>query len=456
MSEKKLDFSPQFQHKILKLMVENPVFSSKCASHLKPNYFDNKYLSWFFSKVQGYWEKYNEMPTVQYVYEQLWLISEDKRKSYITAFKSVINTNVAEGDYIKDSLTDWVQSCEFKDLHVKTSEMFNDESYQECYAYTLEKIQEIQQISFHDEDYIKAEEMLEILKSNKDRERKVLPLGIDLIDKELLGGVERGSTTTILGGYNTGKTITSINVAAHNIEQGNNVLFIFHEGAKDEIVTKIVSRLTGIPFAILQVYNTTPEDEEKIKEAMKLVDKHLRLKEMRKIGVGVMDVVSYAKDTYSEWKFDMLIDDYAMILDINKVSRNTQKRHVIAQSWVVLDALSAELNIAVVNLAQFNREGVKKGLEGNKILRSDDIAECIDIAKTSATILTLNKPAGEQDTLIICLDKTRVTEKGFLVKTETNLGRMRMFGGGLKQMKLGYDNGGPIGNDDRKPERTHS
>lgn len=421
-------------------MFANQLFGQRCCLHLHPSYFENRYYGWIFEKISKYNEKYGQLPSMKNVVNQIKSIKAEEQPNYKKSFKQVVDAKLEEEDYLKDTLKEFIKASEFRRLHAKAGELYNEGKYEEAYRFTQERSQEISQIRFEDESYVKPEDIVPILRSQMEAKENggVLVTGIDPLDEFLDGGIYKGEVTTLIGGYNVGKTITAINIACENIEKGKRVLFIYHEGREADIVTKFVSRLTGIPYNTIKAWNVlTEEDHARIKTAEKLIGEHLRIKEMRKIGVDVYDVVAYTKETFAEWPFDMLVDDYAMILDpgSNKRSKRFEKRHQIAENWRVLDQLSSEkdgLNIAVLTLAQFNREGKKK--EG-VVLRSDDIAECIDIAKISATILTLSEIDGD---IVVCLDKSRSAQKGFMLKVFSDMGRMKIFHRSLDWEKMGF------------------
>ena len=103
--------------------------------------------------------------------------------------------------------------------------------------------------------------------------------------------------------------------------------------------------------------------------------------------------------------------------------------------------MSAELDIAVFTLAQFNRDSVISNRKGSKVLRSEGVSEAAAIAHVSETIITLNKSAedDENNRFVACLDKARDARAGLLVECNTNMRCMKMFDPMLGMQNKGYD-----------------
>ena len=236
------------------------------------------------------------------------------------------------------------------------------------------------------------------------------------------GMIPKKSVTTIISAYNVGKTSASISCCYHAAMSGKKILFIFHEGRKEQIVLKFISRITKIPYNSLKSggYLEEPDQIQKIEKAKKMIDKYIRIKEMRHVGVTVEDVFKYCKNMKRNWDFDMMVDDYGQKLFSKK---KMEFRHNLAHTWNTFDLMSAELDIAILTCAQLNRDNAIKNKAGEKIVRSDGVSEAITIAHVSETILTLNKSSKQENDnqMVICLDKARDAQAGLLIECQTDM-----------------------------------
>jgi len=424
-------------------MLKDESFALKCLLHINAEYFENKYLAWAFNKIRFHNDKYGTPPTVRYLWDQLKMISADEQESYKASLNKIASSDLQRDEsYLRDDLTRFIQTNEFKKMHRTEGELFNSGQFAEAYAYVSDQITKIQQISFADKSFIQAKDIDIILKKVQDSYYEYVPLGIPQIDKALNGGFPKKSVTTIMGAWNVGKSIFGINAAYFAAKSGKNVLYVFHEGRKEQIVVRFLSRISGLPYNGIMAgdYLESQESNQKMEDAKEFLLKHIRIREMREVGVSVEDVYAYCKATMREWPFDALYDDYGQKLITGKKNFR-ELRHVHGHIWNTFDLMSAELDIAIVTFAQFNRETVKFNRTGSKITRSEGVSECAQIAHVSETILTINKsPKDEEEQkLIVCLDKCRDSRAGLLVGCKTNFRNMRAYDPSLGFKNEGYD-----------------
>lgn len=427
----KFNFVNELQLVILHEMFNNFKFASKCSMYIQPEYFSNKYLSWFFNIVKDKVDRYKEKPSLAYVKNKLKALDSDDISSYKKVTTNILKKEPTDLIYIKDELTSFIRTSEFKKMHKKSADLYMEGKTQEAYNYVQDQITRIQRISFKDDDYIKKEDIDDIVDSEINSTSERIPTGITLIDDSLFGGLPKGSVSTIIGGYNVGKSIASINIAYWAAKLAKRrVLYIFHEGRKSQVVFRFLSRISGIQFNTLMSgrFREDPKMVEKYEEAKDFIGEYIRIKEMREVGMTVEQVYRYCKMTKEEWNYDLMIDDYGQKLFSSEV-RYREHRLNQAHIWNVFDHMSAELDIAILTLAQLNREHVIHNREGTRIIRSTGISECAAINHVSETILTLNKSAQDEETnmLTVCLDKCRDGRVGKLIDCETDMSRMRMF-----------------------------
>lgn len=438
----KFTFDIHFQNGILKRMLQEDTFAFNCIKHIQPEHFENKYQAWLFKKISQYMERFKEIPTKHFLIDQLKTISLEEVESYKKGLINILSTELKDISYLKEELTEFIKNREYKKLHTNCAKLFNDGKFNEAYRINEEMITKIRNTSFSDDSYIKPEDIDNILTKSKNSSKVRIPTGITIIDEKLRGGLSKKTVSTIIAASNAGKTTSAINLAYYAALSGNKVLFLFHEGTKEEIVLKFLSRITKIHFDQLESGDLTEEDRVKIEEAKVFIGKFIRIKEMRFVGVTVEDVYAYSKSVKKEWGFDLLIDDYGGILKSTKVNYK-EKRQTLGHIWETFNLISAELDIAIVTIAQFNREAIKKNREGKAVLRSDNVSEAADIIFHSDTILTIMRSPQDilDQNLTVCLDKSRRTQAGLLVKCRSDFRTMRAWDSKLGVQDAGWDNG---------------
>jgi len=419
MSDVKFPFTKDFQRSILRLMLTEEYFCSKAITYLQDSYFENIYLSWVFSIIKRYYKQWNATPSPVFLKEELNKIVSEERQNYKSVVMAVANADVENKDYIKIKLTDFIRLNRFKIAHSASANLFNNAQFEKAYRYTQDQINEIRQVDFVKDDIVEVNEIYSILDKVRHINVNKIPIGIPVFDQYLEGGIPKQSVTTIIGGYNSYKTSMLINCAYHAARMGKKVIFIFHEGRREQILSRFLSRITLIPYN--KIISSPPTDEEKvaIDKAKEFLSKYIIIKPMRKVGVSVEDVYDYVKFKMKEFPCDMLVCDYGQKLNPRK--RYSEKRHNQQEVWDTFDLMSAELDIAVLTAAQFNREGHKQS-HNLKIVRSVNVSECIGIAQVSETIFTINPYKEGQ--FVLCLDKQRDGRTGKLVLCEMNMSRI--------------------------------
>jgi len=269
----RLNFDTHFQNGIIKLMLQDESFALKCLTHLDAGYFENKYLAWVFSKMEFHNEKYGSPPSPRYIVDQLKTIVSDEQDSYKASLTNIVSTKLKDEAYLRDDLTRFIQTNEFKKMHQNEAELFNSHKYEEAYSYVSEQITKIQQINFNDNKFIQKKDIEEILLKVRDSHFEYIPSGIPEIDKALNGGFPKQSVTTILGAWNVGKSIIGVNAAYFAALAGKRVLYIFHEGRKEQVVVRFLSRISGLPYNGIMAgdYLENPESARKLEEAKKFL-----------------------------------------------------------------------------------------------------------------------------------------------------------------------------------------
>jgi len=437
------NFGKSFQLSILKLMLSESVFCSKCIKYLKEEYFQDEVLGWFFVNIKNHYNEYKKPPDeITICNDIISRISEDKKSEYITLFKNgICAASSGNNTYIKKCITKFVKANAFKEMHIVQRDFYNNGQLEKACDYTLDKISQINRMDFFEDSAVNVDDIEGLLQYLRERNKTKIPLGIPILDSLIAGGLPKQSVHTVLAGYGVGKTSFLINVAVEAARKGIKTLFTYHEGRTEQIVARFLSKITRIPFNTFLTLDIEIH-KEKIERAKKLLKDNILIKPMCQVGITVEDVYEYAKEKQKDFPFDLLISDYGQELDPRQGFR--EKRHNISKVWTIFDQMASELDIVILTAAQFNREGVKKSKRGMTVVRSDNISECINIAQKSEIILTLNP---YKDGTIICLDKQRDGPTGNLIYCESKMNCIMFYDKTLEQKIITLEeveNGGPV------------
>lgn len=414
-------FRPEFQYSVLKLMLRDPFFCTKCSRYLQPAHFNDHFLGWFFSLFSTHFEKFNKLPDATVILNEIHLkIKIEEQENYTRVFKLIAGAQVKNEVYIKDLMTDFIKACYYREMHQESAEYYNQDRIHEAFALVDAKNEEIKQINFQEDNRINFDNIDLMLETLRKTNNNKIPTGLHCIDHHLAGGYPRGAVTTVMGGYNCGKTTFLINLAVTAAQAGNKVLFTFNEGRKEQILSRFLSRITSIPQNTILAHYLNANDQAKIREATDFLREFIVIKPLTFVGVTVEDFYDYAKELKSEFDFQVAFNDYGQ--DLLPKKSFSEERFNESRVWVTFDQMASEMDIAVVSAAQFNREGHKKSKK-DTIVRSDSVSECIKISQKSEVILTLNVLERFPGYLFVLLDKNRDGPKDILCRVKTDFQR---------------------------------
>ena len=244
----------------------------------------------------------------------------------------------------------------------------------------------------NDEDDFKTYTLAEIEKEIEGRtnEDLHLPTGFKKLDGVLNGGLRKGNLTVLGARPSLGKTSWGQQVILNIAKQNKVCLFTSLEVNNSQVYDKFVSVNKSIPFVkiLTKTLNQTEmNDYNKSKEELRgLLNDFIYIhdvpKSMKKIEILV-------KKHIAKRKLDLLVVDYIQIVSKNQ-SKNITEATEIKKITTGLKSLAKKYNIAVLGLAQINREGGK-----GKEPTMNDLKGSGGIEEDADAIILLHRPVIE-------------------------------------------------------------
>lgn len=225
----------------------------------------------------------------------------------------------------------------------------------------------------------------QVLEDRMSGKIKPIATGYKDLDKKLGGGVDRGSLIIVAGRPAMGKTAFGLGIA-RNVSYWGSALFLSMEMAKEQVIDRNISAIGKLPLAWLRspVDNTPAERGywNNVTKAYGEVEK-LNLFIDDQPGLNMLAVRNKARQIKRKNGLDVLVIDQLSFLTGAQSDQNWQ---AIGEYTRALLQISKELNIAVVLLAQLNRDCEKRP---NKRPQMSDLAQSGSIEQDAATILFL-------------------------------------------------------------------
>lgn len=218
-----------------------------------------------------------------------------------------------------------------------------------------------------DNDVVKALEDLRYGRSTK------LQTGFPAIDHAIGGGVALSDVLLVAADTGKGKSAFALQMAYNFAAAGIPSAFLAGEMTNKENVLRLLSQLSGITNLnwLIKITDTEYTFLLEWANAIKQVPIYFehRISDMQTLATHLRSVVR-------RQKVKVLVIDYIQLFKMEKLDRRKRNER-IAEASQEVKRLANELNIAIIEVAQFNREGAKSAqaglhdLEGSGQLEKD-------------------------------------------------------------------------------------
>ena len=414
-------FTPNVQLKILAALWRDHNAYSLYRDVVKPRYFENHVLMDICRIVFEYYDKYNQVPTLDVLTQEvLDLCRKSKRKEvalieYNDVLEFISEVSLDDLDYIKDKITLFGKRQALVDAVLEGTEILNKEP--EAKYPRIEKlVKDALMVGENVYDlgtniYENVEDRFLSYLNDEDVIERI-PTGIDALDTCLSGGLGRTEMGVIVAAPGLGKTSTLVSIGGAAIENGYNVLHVSLENNEKQITRNYDLRLLKHNMAYVREH--TEQSIQAIFNIQKYKRGQLRIKKYPTRGASVQTIRTLI-DKYKlvqEFVPDVLIVDYGTILKSSVAY--SDKRNAIESNFEELRALADDYNLALWTAAQGNRGALSK-----KVVTMSDLAECFAIGNVCDVMACLCQTMQE---------KVKQEMRMFLPKIRDNADKMLLKG----------------------------
>lgn len=185
---------------------------------------------------------------------------------------------------------------------------------------------------------------------------KPIETGFADLDRQLDGGLERGTLTVLAARPAMGKTAMGL-ALARNVASSGAALFLSMEMSKTQVSDRNIAALGGIPISWLRKPDEANGDYwDRMTVAIKKTQE-LALFIDDKTALSMIEIRAKARSIKRQHGLDLLVVDQ---LSFITGGANDNKAYEIGEHTRALVSLSKELDCAVVLLAQLNRDCEKR------------------------------------------------------------------------------------------------
>ena len=221
---------------ILENLTQNEEYSRRVLPFLQNEYFTDDTEKYLFSKISGFISKYNTLPDKNTLTLEIDedSINEGLHKTSTEYVKNLgeINENI---DWLIDTTEKFCQEKAVYNAIMQSIKIIDGKDKQKEKGSIPDILSDALAVSFDDRvghDYFEdAESRFDYYQKVEDR----VPFDIEYLNLLTRGGLPNKTLNVILAGTGVGKTLAMCHMAAANIKDGKNVLYITLEMAEERI-----------------------------------------------------------------------------------------------------------------------------------------------------------------------------------------------------------------------------
>ncbi|AJR12473.1 replicative DNA helicase [Mesomycoplasma dispar] len=357
--------SPEIESFIISFLLSNPDKIINFIDAVDPNDFSVKNLAEIAKAIKKVASETNE-PEVNLVLQELERVgklNEIGGRSYIA---SLYNSDFSLPSEITNHLRIISEKKILRELRkiVDNSTKELDTGLKVSYEISADILQKINLLNFSNinesfvsiyEVAVKIFDYLGELRTSKNL-IKGISTGYDNLDA-VTSGFQKGDLTILAARPSVGKTAFALNLAWNVCENGNSVLFFALEMSSSDLVTRLLSLISGIESSKFRTpRNLHPEDLKTIQNIIETRIKNCKLTINDSGSINIDDIYWQVQKRYrNKQRYDLIIFDYLQL--INSASKNQNYNRQVEVSIISrkLKQLAREVETPIIALSQLSR-----------------------------------------------------------------------------------------------------
>mgnify|MGYP005821689475 CR=1 FL=1 len=421
------EFSENIQRGILYLLKSHSDFFAQIVGLVKPDYFEYPVHSNIFSVVRDYHEKYDRLPTDEFILEEVKNVKKGREdladyQDEIYGINSLDTSALENPEYFLDLVEEFARKEAMKAAISQSIVLMKEDRMGEIETLVRKALTVSRNVDTG-QPYFNAvldRWKREIEFSQRDRYKTILPT----LNKSLEGGLSAKELAMVVAPPGVGKSLFLVNQGVQSMMEGRKVLYVSLEMSEDKIAQRFDSVMTLIPQPKLR----EPAMQITLKERLQLFKEEfegsdLVIKEFPTGCATVNDIRALLVQlkNYEDFVPDLILVDY---LELLRPTKEIQHEYV-AQQRISEDlrGLAMQQNILLWTATQTNRMGTSV-----KIITDNELGDSYGKIRTCDFCISLNQDREEFDngrmrTYVI---KSRNGRPRFLVPMDINYSTLRM------------------------------
>ena len=337
-------------------------FARKTIPFLKSEYFHDQVDKTLFNLIDDYSKKYNKFPSKEALGIELTHrdnLSEDNFKK-CTDFVESMELDDTDFDWLVDVTEKFCQDKAIYNAIMKSIQVLDDKTGKLLKGSIPSLLSDALAVNFDTNighDFIAdASQRFDFYHT---REAKI-PFDLDLMNRITKSGVSRKTLNIILAGTGVGKSLFMCHMAANNLTEGQNVLYITLEMAEERIAERIDANLLDVPLDELMLL-TKESYQSKIDRIKTKTNGRLIIKEYPTSQASANNFRHLIQELKIKKNFtpDIVYIDYINICASARIKHgaNVNSYTYIKAVAEELRGLAVENDVPIFSATQTNRSG---------------------------------------------------------------------------------------------------
>ena len=375
---------------IIKNLIQNEIFCRKALPHLKPEYFEGHYRS-VYGLILAFIGKYNKLPNASVLdieFRNSEIVNGNNCNEVLKVINEIEQPCVVENQWLLDSTEKW---CKDRAVHLAVMEaitIIDGKSKTKAEGMIPDILSKALSVTFDTNvghDYIaNAEERYEFYHKTEDK----IPFDLEMLNTITNGGIPRKTLSMLMSGTGGGKSLTMCHLAAANLAEGRNVLYITMEMSEEKISERIDANLLDVRIDQLKELSHS-SFSSKIKGVANRTKGSLIVKEYPTAAAHVGHFRALLLELKMKKKFipDVIYIDYINICASSRMKGlggSINSYGLIKSVAEEIRGLAVEFNVAIWSATQVNRDGYN-----NSDIDITNVSESMGISHTVDLFLVL-------------------------------------------------------------------
>jgi len=378
----------EIEQQILALTIQNKSYFEKIEDLTKAEHFSIPFYQKIFEKITETRKTTNSDDSILVFLTQYF--NDEERQAII-----LIIGKISSLANIRDYAFSLIELYQKRET-LKAMQDFQNDIIEKKYDFaTSELLDKIAKLDIENQDNVKISTLEEIEKEIQDEASEELHLstGFKKLDEVLNGGLKKGNLTVLGARPAVGKTSWGQQVILDIAKQGKVCLFASLEVNNRQVYDKFVSINKSIPawkIARKRLNQAEIADYDKSKKELKEINDFIFVVDAPQ---SIKQIELMVKRHIAKRKLDLLVVDYIQIVK-REYSKNISEATAIKEITTGLKDIAKKYNIAVLGLAQINREGVN-----GKEPTMNDLKGSGGIEEDADCIILLHRPVDDKGIL---------------------------------------------------------